>query len=209
MTIRVYVSDLHALAEKWRRFGDQWEDLAKDAVIGALMDGGFVREVSIRVPKSEYARYAANLRGWKIDKDGNPIRTRVELTKSGKLPSNWRKKFGVNAADADRVQDKYGHGTLQKSLLPNGEKSDPFEVKVGSKGSISFRLSSSLVYANRMHETDKPAEGEYWAPGLDRGWSTPRTGNGYLWKSWEKTYERVEKQMVRNIDKILRDMGLM
>lgn len=207
ISYRVEVDDLHELADRWRDFSSQWSRLSRDAVVGALMSGGFVGAVAIRVPKSEMARYASQLSGEITAKDGTIKRTRVTLTSKGTLPKNWRRKFGVNPVDADRVVTKYGHGALQRSLLPNGEKADPFEVKV-ERGSISFCISSSLNYARRMHETERPAEGDYWVPGLDFGWSTPRTGNHYLTKAWEDTYQRVERELGRNIDKIMRDMGL-
>ena len=212
--IRVNVTDLGLLAGNLRKLAEDWEEVAEDAMKGALVDGGYLREVMIRIPKSEYARYASRLTG---EVNGERRRVGLTVTKAGsadgtgwgyKLPSSWAKRWGVDPKRAAKVRERYGHGRLQKSIVPDGNSNQSFWV-TRNGGKLAIALSSSLPYAARMHEARKPAEGDYWRPGRDDGWSTPRTGNKYLERPYIELQDKILRQFGRNVDRILRDRGLM
>ena len=213
-TTRVEVFDLDELADELDRLGREWDDIAVDALKGAIVNGGYLAELGVRIPKSEQARYAADL--WGTDRNGNARRVELDVKRAGnpdgtgweyRLPRNWAKRFGVNPADASRVREQYGHGRLLKSIIPDGNKEGAIQVRsIG--GGIELVLGSSLDYAARMHQATRPREGEYWRPGASRGWSTPRTGNRYFEVAYERAHERMMQHMVRNINMILSQRGL-
>lgn len=213
-TITVQISDVGELSDALRRLQSDWPSVAEDAMRGALIDGGYVRDVQIRVPKSERSRYIMAYKA---------VQANVRKGEAGR-PETWRYSVSSRWADqmmqgveGTRARDKraasidrmreYGQSRLQKSLIPVG-KQDPFSVRRDSRG-VSLSISSSLPYAARMHEAARPAEGDYWTPGKRGGWSTPRTGNRYLLKPYEDNQQRILREFGRNIDAILRGRGLL
>lgn len=142
-------------------------DLAEYALAAAFVNGGVMEEMWHRIPKSERAKYAERL---------------GESTKGGKgLKSGWRDR--VTAEQADRL-DSYGMARLSDSLLPGGAHTriDVLGFRKTSEG-VEMTIASDVPYAGRMHETDRPAEGDYWTPGNGGyGWSTQGTGNKYIEK---------------------------
>ena len=93
------------------------------------------------------------------------------------------KEVRVTAEQADRL-DSYGQTRLANSLLPDGAHTsiDVLGFRKTSEG-VEMTIASDVPYAGRMHETDRPAEGDYWTPGNGGyGWSTQGTGNKYIEK---------------------------
>ena len=71
---------------------------------------------------------------------------------------------------------------LRDSLLPGGAHTriDVLGFRKTSDG-VEMTIASDVPYAGRMHETEIPAEGDYWTPGNGGyGWSTQGTGNKYI-----------------------------
>lgn len=140
-------------------------DLAEDALTAAFVDGGVMEEMWHRIPQSERAKYAE--------------RMGVGFDKKGQLARGWRDK--VTPEQADRL-DAYGMSRLRDSLLPGGAHTriDVLGFRTTSEG-VEMTISSDVPYAGRMHETEVPAEGDYWTPGNGGfGWSTPGTGSKYV-----------------------------
>ena len=214
-TVTVTLGSMQDLAYGLHRLQSDWHSVAEDAMRGALIDGGYVRDVQNRVPKSERSRYIMTYKAVQAK-----VRTKGEEGK----PETWRYSVSSKWADqmmkgveGTRARDKraasiermrsYGQSRLQKSLIPVGRQ-DPFTVRREAHG-VTLSISSSLPYAARMHEAAKPAEGDYWTPGKRGGWSTPRTGNRYLLKPYEDNQQRILREFGRNIDAILKGRGLL
>ena len=126
MTVRrVEIGSFDELADMLEGLARDWDDIAVDALKGAIIDGGYLSELNVRIPKSEYARYAAKL--WGTDRYGVSRRVDLIVKRQGNadgtgwkysLPRNWRKTYGVDRAEADHVREQYGHGRLLKSDGP-------------------------------------------------------------------------------------------
>lgn len=192
-----------------------WDDIAVDALKGAIVDGGYLSELNVRIPKSEYVRYASNL--WGTDRHGVSRRVDLVVKRQGNadgtgwkyaLPRNWRKTYGVDRTEADRVREQYGHGRLLKSIIPDGNREGAIQVRRSGRD-IEMVMGSSLDYAARMYEATRPREGEYWRPGVEHGWSTPRTGNRFFEVAYERAQDRMMRHMRRNIEEILRRRGML
>ena len=162
--VAVTVDD-RGLAACLRLLSSDFADLAEDALTAAFVNGGVEMEVWRRTPKSDRAKYAERI--------GESNR------KGTGLKPGWRDR--VTAEQADRL-DSYGQTRLANSLLPDGAHTsiDVLGFRTTSEG-VEMTISSDVPYAGRMHETDVPAEGDYWTPGNGGfGWSTQGTGNRYI-----------------------------
>jgi len=163
--VTVTVDD-RGLAACLRLLSEDFADLAEDALTAAFVNGGVMEEIWKRTPKSQRAKYAERI-GLKY----NP--------RNGQLARGWRDQ--VTPEQAEKM-DSYGQTRLANSLLPDGAHTgiDILGFRKTSDG-VEMTISSDVPYAGRMHETDRPAEGEYWTPGNGGfGWSTPGTGNKYI-----------------------------
>ena len=152
-------------------FGQDFSKMAKEALYEAYILGGVQADIWAQTPKSQQAKYAERL--------GNKKGAKL-MQKSGKgLVSKWRDK--VTEEEADWL-DSYGMTRLANSLFVQGENTSLDDLGFRQiPGGVEFRIQSSVPYAGRMHETDRPAKGEYWTPGNGGfGWSTPGTGAKYI-----------------------------
>ena len=162
--VTVTVDD-RGLAACLRLLSEDFADLAEDALTAAFVNGGVMSEMWHRIPKSERAKYAERI--------GESNR------KGTGLKPGWRDR--VTPEQADRL-DSYGLTRLANSLLPDGAHTsiDVLGFRTTSEG-VEMTISSDVPYAGRMHETEVPAEGDYWTPGNGGfGWSTTGTGNKYI-----------------------------
>lgn len=179
--------DDKGLAACLRLLSEDFADLAEDALTAAFVNGGVMEEMWHRVPQSQRAKYAERI---------------GESTKNGKgLKSGWRDR--VTAEQADRL-DSYGMGRLRDSLLPGGAHTriDVLGFRKTSDG-VEMTIASDVPYAGRMHETEIPAEGDYWTPGNGGyGWSTPGTGNKYIERTVDA--QRMAKAMADRLNARMR-----
>lgn len=162
--VTVTVDD-RGLAACLRLLSEDFADLAEDALTAAFVNGGVMEEMWHRIPQSERAKYAE--------------RIGESNTKGTGLKRGWRDR--VTPEQADRL-DSYGMSRLRNSLLPDGAHTriDVLGFRTTSEG-VEMTISSDVPYAGRMHETEIPAEGDYWTPGNGGfGWSTTGTGNKYI-----------------------------
>ena len=147
-------------------------DLAEDALTAAFVNGGVEMEVWRRTPKSDRTRVAQDV-GLDTNID-NPRGDPARIT-----TRKWREK--VTPKQAAKV-DAAGMTRLALSVLPQGPATpvDVLGFRRTSEGA-EMRLASSVPYAGYVHETENPAEGEYWDHSKKgKGWSTPGTGNKYI-----------------------------
>ena len=157
--------DDKGLAACLRLLSQDFADLAEYALTAAFVNGGVMDEIWHRVPQSERAQYAE--------------RIGESNAKGTGLKRGWRDR--VTAEQADRL-DSYGMSRLRDSLLPGGAHTriDVLGFRKTSDG-VEMTIASDVPYAGRMHETEIPAEGDYWTPGNGGyGWSTQGTGNKYI-----------------------------
>lgn len=212
MTVhRVNVTSLSDLADAIGRLADDWQDIARECMVYALVQSGYLEAVYRRTPRSSRERYvsARDASALRISErgDANDPSSWVASLRSGWEDRLARK--GVSRDDIDRLSE-YGMGNLANSLVPNGNVRDStiFDVRT-SDTSVELSISSNVDYAARMHETDRPAEGEYWTPGRDRGWSASDTGNRFLERPYEELQDRILERFAEALDRELRERGLM
>lgn len=168
VTIKVDDDGMEAVV---KALGEGFARLAKEAVFEAYVLGGVQHDIWRAIPKSQQAKYAERL--------GNKEGKRLMKPDGTGLRRGWRQMVTEEQAD---WLDSYGQTRLANSLLPRGGETglDDLGFRETSEG-VEFRIQSSVPYAGRMHETDKPAKGEYWTPGNGGfGWSTPGTGAKYI-----------------------------
>lgn len=212
MTVhRVEVESLGALAEAMGELAEDWRDIAKECLIEALVTSGYLKAVYERTPRSSRERYAAARDGSVLrvtgrGRDGDPG------SWTATLRTGWEDRLrrrGVSQDAIDRLNE-YGIGNLANSLIPNGNVMDDtiFGVRT-SRDSVELSISSSVPYAARIHEAEKPAEGEYWTPGRDRGWSAGGTGNRYLERPYEELQDRILERFTEAMDREMRERGLL
>lgn len=188
MSDAVVVVDDRGLAVCLTLLSEDFADLAEDALTAAFLNGGVLEDIWRRTPKSQRAKYAERI-GLKF----NP--------KNGQLARGWRDK--VTPAQAERM-DSYGQTRLANSLLPDGAHTDIdiLGFRRTSDG-VEMTIASDVPYAGRMHETDRPAEGDYWVPGNGGfGWSTPGTGNRYIERNVDAS--RMAKAMADRLNARMR-----
>ena len=202
-------------------------------MLRALSGTGYYDEVWQRTPKSSRERYASRWRAVAAHLDIGKVGTDNDpSTWEASLPSNWEKwamkspttrKLGpVTFRDIEgtRARDKrqdaiarvqeYGQERLANSILPYGAEGEDRNLQVRNRqGTIELVLSSSVPYAARMHEAEKPREGEYWTPGKKTGWSAARTGNKYLEKPYRDLEDRIIEELGYQLDRELKARGLM
>ncbi|MBO4797462.1 MAG: hypothetical protein J5494_01635 [Candidatus Methanomethylophilaceae archaeon] len=140
-------------------------DMVRDSLEDAFIHSGVMEDIWRRTPKSERAKYGERIGVSKRDGTG--------------LVPHWRDK--VTKEQSDKL-DAYGMTRLANSLLPSGvgtglDQLGYQRTQIGWE----FSITSSVPYAARMHETEKPAEGDYWTPGNGGyGWSTQGTGRKFI-----------------------------
>lgn len=218
--IRVRIDDMGKLSEMMQQLGRDWPDIMEDAFgTATTTDTKYLAQVWRRAPKSDKSRYAATYRNVKMS-----IEQRGEDNRPGtwKVNTNgWQEQMmeGVNGKEAISKRqrsiariEEYGQLRLANSLLPfskdkrDGDVRD-FKVHRTAKN-IMMTLSSSVPYALRMHEAEKPAEGQYWTPGKRYGWSAGATGNKFLEKPYIELKDSIARAVVDNINTELSKRGL-
>ena len=221
-TYRVEISDPFLLAHRLEALADDWPDIAEKAMKDALTGSKYLQEAWRRTPKSNMHRYASMYAGvdLNIDKEGD---VNDPSTWETRLPSNWRQKAvewhvnnktksgrerftGPSMRGMDRIE-RYGRERLARSILPRQDGSD-FHVVKGTKY-VMLVLSSSVEYAAKVHEAEKPAEGNYWTPGKTSGWSAYGTGSKYLERPYVQLQDKIVKLFGKNIDRELQRRGLL
>lgn len=213
--IRVRIDDMGKLSEMMQQLGRDWPDIMEDAFGKATISSGYLGDVWRRTPKSDRARYASTYRNVKTSIKERGEDNRPETWKMN-LSSGWRKQM-MKGVDGDEATSKrqrsiarieeYGNERLANSLLPDGQRVSSFRIHRTAKN-IMMTLSSSVPYALRMHETEKPAEGQYWTPGQRYGWSSGKTGNKFLEKPYIDHKEALAKEVVAKINRELAKRGL-
>lgn len=214
---RVEISDPFLLSHRLRELGNDWQTVSENAMRDAMLVTGFLQAVWDRAPKSDRARYASRYRGVALDvlqkgREGDPSSWTV------KLRTGWDRAV-MSGAETTRERDRresaiqrlneYGMVRLANSLIPGGNpKHNPLKVR-HTFGAVSLVLASSISYAARMHETLKPAEGDYWTPGKDHGWSASGTGNRYIEKPLEDYQDKIVQEFAYQIDRELSRRGLL
>lgn len=163
-----------------------WPNLRRDALEGAILNGGLLDAIWERTPKSMMQRYAAEYGG-------------VRINSKGGLERGWRRK--MDPETLARVE-QYGQERLARSLMPHGNrpgaKGMGLDIRTTSDGAI-WRIRSSIAYAEKVHEAKHPREGQYWTPNGGRGWTTPGTGNKYLSRPAEECAGRIARELARNL----------
>lgn len=152
--------------------GRGFEEAAKDALTAAFVLGGVEEAIWRATPKSSRTRAAMNA-GLDVDlRDGSSRRGQITTRR-------WRGQ--VTERQAERI-DQSGQERLARSLLPQGGFDSLDNLGwTQTSGGWEFRIQSSVPYAGYVHETDRPAKGEYWDHTKGgKGWSTPGTGAKYI-----------------------------
>lgn len=168
MSDTIYLGGLDGLADTLDRIQRDFPDMVRASLEDAFLNTGILEDIWRRTPKSERAKYGERYGVSKRDGSG--------------LKKGWRSM--VTPEEAEQL-DSYGLTRLANSLLPSGVGTglDQLGFRRNELG-WSFSITSSTPYAAKMHETDKPAEGDYWIPGNGgHGWSTAGTGNKYIEKN--------------------------
>lgn len=113
-------------------------------------------------------------------------------------------------ADKARYGPVGGREQLLRSILPAGSQDRRLErlPKVTSDHILSYIIGTDKSYAPFVHEAVKPAEGEYWQKGADRGWTVRGTGNRFLAKPIEECNATIVKNLERLIEIQARKGGL-
>lgn len=149
-----------------------------------------LNEAKHRVPLATTKRYT-----YYYIKEG--AHTRSKSHKDSKLGMRYV-RVNRNAAGST--------GTLKNTVIAGG-------VRTASTGVVEFgiRANANIPYARRIHDTRKPAEGEYWQPGqygFGHGWTTKGTGNKYIERPVKNNAKWIPNHLVKEIDKILKEAGL-
>lgn len=191
--------------DRLNAFLDQWPDIRLKALQGAIIMGkgseaGLLETIWERTPKSYRDRYIE--RTAKKLAEFRQTNCVLKLDDRWRVPRNWRKgaiddeghMFGERARA--RI-DRYGMERLARSLygLPEAAaggrptaESMLAGLKVESDGrSVTLTMRSDLEYARAVHDADKPAKGDWWAPGKEHGWSRKGTGAKFITGSVEDT----------------------
>ena len=214
---RVEVTDLGELANALRRLQDEWKEIAVEALADAFLLSGFLEAVWVRTPKSSREKYASRYSSVVLKVDRRDSSDPADWSTA--LRSGWADRLlrearenGTRALDKREAAvarlNEYGMERLANSLLPNGINKSSLQV-AERDGGIALILSSSVPYAARMHETDTPAEGDYWIVGRKTGWSARNTGNRYIERPYEEYQDRIVEEFGKQIDRRLRGMGLL
>ena len=221
-TYRGKIDDLGQVVKGLPQLQSDWPEVAERAMKDALVGTKYLQEAWRRIPKSNKARYASRYAGvdLRIRKKGDP---NDPSSWSVSLPSDWRKRAvqyhvrkttksgresftGPTMKGLDSIE-QYGLGRLSNSILPRLDDS-VFEVQRTSH-MVRLTLSSSVPYAARMHEAEKPREGDYWTPGKTHGWTAYGTGNKYLEVPFIQLQDKIVSRFSKNIDRELRRRGLL
>lgn len=219
-TYRVQVESLDELSAMLGRLADGWQDIAETAMKRALVNTKYLQEAWRRTPKSNRPRYASRYAGV-----GLKVKQRGDANdpsgwKYG-VSSRWRQQaadYSVRQAEAgrkvraptargmDRV-DEYGRERLARSILPRVDASALIVRRTQTE--LRLTLASSLDYAPRVYLAEKPAEGDYWTPGKDSGWSAYGTGNRFLEVPYEQLQDKILQRFAKEIDRQLKEIGLL
>lgn len=204
---RVNITSLSDFAETVADLAEDWDDIMVECMIAALYNSGWLDAVWQRTPKSERARYISH-----HDASLLKVGTASDGSTKTTLKSDWKNrllKLGLTQAEVDRL-DEYGLKNLAKSLIPDGNlKGDGIYDIRRSRGSVELSIGSSVSYAARVHEAERPEEGDYWTPGQDHGWSARDTGNKYLERPYEEYQDRILTEFGRLLDDELKSRGLL
>lgn len=220
-TYHVQIEDLNELVKGLAQLQTDWPDIAEKAMKDAMVSTKYLQEAWRRIPKSNRARYASRYAGvdLNIRKRGDP---NDPSSWEVSLPSDWRKRAvqyhvrnttksgrerftGPSIGSMDRI-DRYGLGRLSNSILPR-QDATAFHVSK-TANSVTLSLSSSVEYAARIHEAEKPVEGDYWTPGKTHGWTAYGTGNKFLERPFVELQDKIARQFSANIDRELQRRGL-
>ena len=171
-------------------FQKNWNQIRQDALVGALVNGGFVEDVIRRTPKSEYKRYQNRRDAYRYGQQ----RLLRSMVHAG--IENARMDFAVLHERIDSFEVAFGPDASwdvpyaihqHESKVPDSKRSRPYTVRVRNEAT------------GRMRNVTK------WSD----GWSVSNTGNKYLEKPWNENEIRTQKHMMRNIDEQLKQRGLL
>lgn len=173
-------------------FQRNWNQIREDALIGALLLGGFVGGVIMRTPKSQLKRYENRKDKYRyghqrllrsmIHEGTNGKGSKTDFTLLHKRIDSFELAFGPDA-QWDVPYAIHQH----ESKVPDTKRSQLVTIKAKNPKT------------GRMHKVEK------WTP----GWSGTRTGNKFLEKPWNENQIRTERQLIRNIDAQLKNRGLL
>ena len=216
-TYHVGIEDLNELVKGLEQLQTDWPDIAEKAMKDAMVSTKYLQEAWRRIPKSNMARYAsmagatlaikrrgdpndpsqweASLRGWEKQRE----KLLTDAAKGGTVARDRRER------SLDRIE-RYGRGRLSNSILPR-QDATAFHVSK-TANSVTLSLSSSVEYAARIHEAEKPVEGDYWTPGKTHGWTAYGTGNKFLERPFIELQDKIARQFSANIDRELQRRGL-
>lgn len=198
----VYIDNPAVLVQDLRVLGAELPSILSDCMRNALILTGCIDDIWTRTPKSSRDRYAGRYKSaWDlIDQRTGNLRKGVRKSQvQGLTPEQqWR----VN---------QYGNENLANSLIPGGNtRSDaPFTVEIMG-AHVRVSIGSSVVYAARIHETEKPGEGEMydWTDPTSPGWSAEGTGNKYIERPLRDLHRRILEEFEYQFDAELEKRGL-
>lgn len=222
--ITVRIDDPEKVIDGLRALQRDWKSVSEQAFREAFVTSGVLGAIWDRTPKSDRARYASRYRGvdLRIKEAGAE---NDPATWDVRLDSDWRRKAvryhqkkktkdgrSYNTAPTMRGMDRiseYGNNNLAYSLMPQGPSKESLRVESRGNGRLAIAICTSVEYAARMHEAVKPAEGEYWTPGKDRGWSVSKSGNKFIEGPVEQYGGRIAEDFAYSVDRILKQRGLL
>lgn len=173
-------------------FQDDWEEIRRDALLDALLKGGFVNDVIKRTPRSEYARY-------KNRADGH------RYGQQRLLRSIIRSESAGARTDFALVHERINN--LEVAFGPSADWDVPYAVAMHESKVPSNVRSREVSTKVRNPRTGRTVTHKEWTSGWsfhDRDY-----GNKYLEKPWDNNAIRTERQMMRNIDQELKKRGLL
>lgn len=181
-------------------FQRNWNQIREDALVGALLHGGFTKGVIERTPKSEGERYRGSAKyGYSNRKDRDRyghqrlLRSMIHAENEGsktdftllhKRIDSFELAFGPDA-DWDVPYAAYQH----ESKVPESKRSHKVWVRKVNK------------------ETGRVRNVPRWTS----GWSfdDKKTGNKFLEKPWNENEIRTTHHLGRNIEEQLKNRGLL
>ena len=179
-------------------FQRNWNQIREDALVGALLHGGFTKGVIERTPKSEGERYRGSAKyGYSNRKDRDRY-GHQRLLRSMIHAENEGSKTDFTLLHKRRDSFELAFGPDAQWDVPYAIHQHESKVP-DTKRSQLVTIKAKNPKTGRMHKVEK------WTP----GWSGTRTGNKFLEKPWNENQIRTERQLIRNIDAQLKNRGLL
>lgn len=172
-------------------FQRNWQRFRKDALIGALLNGGFVRDVIRRTPKSEYERYKNRRDGMRYGQQ-RLLRSMIH----GGMEGGTKSDFALIHERIDAFEVAFG---------PDADWDVPYAIHQHESKVPDSKRSQKITIKKLNKDTGRMKNYTVWTD----GWSVEHTGNKFLEKPWNENQIRTERQLIRNIDAQLKDKGLL